>query len=112
MKTSRAKRNIGRIEHRTEAAGVLTPNWETFAADVRLAIEAMKRQEGDEQARGKRIEANPRYLIKMRYRAGVTHAMRIVVEHGMYAGRIFNLRAIRPRDDGTQASELVIEAAE
>lgn len=101
--------NPGKLRHRVTiqqatrtrgAGGGYTEKWGEVAT-VRAAVVPLT---GTERIRAMQTEANLTHRIEMRYRAGLTSAMRAV-----YAGRTFEIRAVIDVEERRREIHLLAE---
>lgn len=51
---------------------------------------------GDETYRGRQLEPHISHVVEMRFRSGISAAMRLVAAGGIYNGRTLNIVSVRP----------------
>ncbi len=64
-----------------------------YAANIHCEIKTVG---GDETYRGRQLQAGISHVVEMRYRAGVTAKMRLLIRTGIYKDRILNIKVPRP----------------
>jgi head-tail adaptor len=99
-------RDVGRIEYRSEDPGNPVPTWSTFAGGVRCEVISVG---GGEKVRGHQVEETTKFVVRVRYRDGITSAMRFVPETGPFAGRTLNIDAVQLEDFRVSGSPLCLQ---
>jgi SPP1 family predicted phage head-tail adaptor len=87
-------------EDTPDGAGGFARNWADVAevwADIRPA-------QGSEKLEGLQLQWQVTHRVTLRYRAGVTTAMRL-----LESGRAFNIRAVMDRDEGHAVLDVLAE---
>lgn len=105
-------RDLADIERTSEAAGDPVPNYSgtDLYRDVPCDITMVQ---GSETFRGRGIEALATHVVELQYLPDITPLMRLRVRHGIHAGRILNIRAVRNVDmDRGRVRKLALDCAE
>ena len=105
-------RDMVDIERSSEASGDPVPDYsgvdlyKDVPCDITMVV-------GAETFRGRGIEATATHVVELQYLPNITPSMRLRVRHGINAGRILNIRAVRNVDqDNGRVQKLALDCAE
>jgi len=99
-------REVATIEQRSESTGNPVPSWEAFAEGVRCEILSVG---GGEKIRGHQVEETTRFVVRLRYRSGLTSAMRVAVHTGPFTDRTLNIDSVKVEDHRVAGAPLMVQ---